>query len=87
VKTVSLSLAAVLLLSACHKSESPAENAAAQLENAADQSDPAAAAVLDNEADALRANGTTPGNAADPNGAVQSAMENAGSAAGDGNTQ
>ena len=69
----------VLLLSGCGN-PSPADNAAAQLENAASQSDPAAAAVLDNEADAIRENGVVAGNSSDPDGTVQRAMENAGDA-------
>ncbi len=43
---------AVLLLAACGRSA--ADNAADQLENAAEQSDPAAASVLDNAAESIR---------------------------------
>jgi len=54
-----LALAAVTTLSAC--SQTPAENTAEQLENAAEQSDPAAAAVLNNAAEqVLEQNSTAP---------------------------
>lgn len=49
-----------------------------QLSNAADQSDPAAAAVLDNAAAQARANGDADGNSS--GGMAQDALENAGQA-------
>ena len=72
-------LALALVLAACGR-PTPADNAADQLENAAEQSDPAAAAVLDNEADAIRDNGAAVGGSSDPDGPVQQAMKNAGEA-------
>jgi hypothetical protein len=78
-KLAHLSLGAALLLAACGGNR-PADNAADQLENAAAQSDPAAAMVLDNEADAIRDNGMVVGNSTDPQGSIQNAMENAGAA-------
>jgi PBP1b-binding outer membrane lipoprotein LpoB len=72
-------LGAALLLTACAK-PSPADNSADQLENAAEQSDPSAAAVLDNEADAIRDSGVVSGNSSDPGSTVQNAMQNAGDA-------
>lgn len=71
---------AILLLLAGCGAPSPAENAADQLERAADQSDPAAATELENRAEAIRAAGTAPGNSSDPAGAVQNAMEAGGNA-------
>ena len=57
--TVLLALTAAAALAAC--SQSPAENTAQQLENAAAQSDPAAAAVLNNAANqVLEQNSTAP---------------------------
>ena len=44
-------LPALLLLAACGGAETPAENAAESLEEAADQSTPRAEAVLENRAD------------------------------------
>lgn len=65
-----LAFAAAAALAAC--SQTPAENTAAQLENAAEQSDPAAAAVLENRAEqVLEQNSTAP---------AQGAMEAAGNA-------
>jgi len=54
---------------------SQSDNAADRLEQAADQSTPEAANVLDNAADQLRS-----GNVADENAAVQGAMQAAGNA-------
>lgn len=67
-----LALVPAALLAACGGG---GDAAADQLDNAAAQSDPAAAAVMANEADALRANGTD-----DVDAAVQQAMDNAGAA-------
>ncbi|HEX8214814.1 MAG TPA: hypothetical protein VF582_05005 [Allosphingosinicella sp.] len=67
-----LTLAAAISLSACGGNDNAVENTAAQLENAADQSDPAAAAVLDNAAEqVLQQNSTAP---------AQGALEAAGNA-------
>jgi hypothetical protein len=63
-----------LALAGCGGS-SPGDNAADRLESAADQSTPAAANVLDNEADRIRDS-----NVADENAAVQGAMQAAGNA-------
>lgn len=69
-------LFALALLAACGQSSTPAENKADQLDAAAAQSTPEAAAVLHNEADAIEAN-----NSADATGAeVQNALQNAGNA-------
>jgi hypothetical protein len=62
-------LATLGALAGCGGS-SPADNAASQLESAADQSSPAAANVLDNAADQLRDSNVT-----DTNAAVQGAMQ------------
>jgi hypothetical protein len=65
-----LLLAAAAAVAAC--SQTPAENTADQLEEAAEQSDPAAAAVLENRADqVLEQNSTAP---------AQGALEAAGNA-------
>ena len=76
-------LAAVLVLAACNSGADTngpvGEDPAASLDNAANQADPAAAAVMRNEADAIR-NGVASGNLSDPDGAVQNAMEQAGQA-------
>jgi hypothetical protein len=71
-------LAAALALAACGQGHSQAD----QLDNAANQADPAAAAVMHNEADEIRANGSDTDLSAG-NGAVQQAMQNAGVAAAD----
>jgi membrane-bound lytic murein transglycosylase B len=55
--TLKAAAMAFLALAACGGSQSPAENTAEALEEAAEQSDPAAAAVLENEADAVREQG------------------------------
>jgi hypothetical protein len=66
-----LLLAALLPLAACGSgSQNPAENAADKLEEAAAQSDPAAAPVLENAADAVREGRASP----------QDAMQQAGNA-------
>jgi len=74
-------LPVLMLTAACGHRDAAAENTADLLDNAAEQSSPAAAAVLENEADAIRDNGTARGNVSDPNGTVQNAMQNAGNAA------
>lgn len=67
-----LILAGAVALTACGGNENAVENTAAQLENAAEQSDPAAAAVLENRADqVLEQNSTAP---------AQGALEAAGNA-------
>ena len=72
--------AALLLLAACAGGSSDqAEAQADTLDNAAQQSTPEAAAVLENRADAIRADGAV-GAPGDPNSSVQQAMENAGAA-------
>jgi hypothetical protein len=76
----SLLVLAALSLAACAKTN-PAENAADMLENAAEQSTPAAADVLDNAADAMRENGVA-ADPADPRGPVQNALEDAANAQG-----
>lgn len=73
-----LSLLAALVplgiaLTAC--SPTAADNSADQLDNAAAQSDPAAAAVLANEADRIREE-----DGIEPNGAAQEALQRAGNA-------
>ena len=75
--------AALALLAACNQGADTngpvGEDPAAALDNAANQADPAAAAVMRNQADQIR-NGVATGNLADPQGAVQNAMEQAGQA-------
>lgn len=76
-------IAACLFLGACHNSDQPGQGNASQadaLDNAAQQSDPAAASVLRNEADDIRSNGTD-ANVADPNSPAQNALQAAGNAA------
>ena len=70
-----IALAAALALAACGGGgqQSPAANAAEQLEDAAEVSNPAAAPVLENGAEAIREQG---GNAAD----AQNVMQDAGNA-------
>jgi hypothetical protein len=72
-------LTAALMLAACGGQNSPAENVAENLEAAADQSDPAAAGVLDNAADAVRETEGT-GVPANPEAMAQNAIEEAGNA-------
>jgi hypothetical protein len=69
-------LAACLLLAACERKNSQAR----QLDRAASQSDPAAAAELHNRADAIRENGSE-ANVADRGSPAQAAMQSAGNAA------
>jgi hypothetical protein len=67
-----LAPALLLALAACGGQQSPAENTADLLDEAAEQSDPAAAAVLENAADQVREqNSTAP---------AQQALENAANA-------
>jgi hypothetical protein len=79
-------LAAFTLLAACGGGQSPAESTADNLEQAADQSDPAGAAVLDNAADAVRETEGT-GVPANPEAMAQNAMAEAGNAQAETNTQ
>lgn len=74
-----LPLAALFALVAC--GSTPAENSADRLEDAAEQSTPEAAAVLENEAEAI-----DQGNAAASDAQAQEALQNAGEAQG-GNSQ
>ena len=75
-----LTLAAILSLAACSGGASDQADAQAdQLENAAQQSTPEAAEVLEQQADAIRDNGTA-GAPGQPGSAVQQAMEKAGQA-------
>ena len=67
-------LAALLSLSACGGA-GPAENTADRLEEAAEQSNPAAAEVLEDAADEIEA-----GNVESPDRAAQQALERAGNA-------
>jgi hypothetical protein len=72
-----LILAAAVTLAACGGPDNAVENTAASLDNAAEQSDPAAAAVLENRADqVLEQNSTAP---------AQGALEAAGNAQASGN--
>ncbi|MEH3107083.1 MAG: hypothetical protein PGN09_07275 [Sphingomonas fennica] len=75
-RLIALPAAALLLsLAACGR-QTPAENKADQLDQAARESDPAAAPVLENAADALR-----DGNAVDPQAALaEGGMAQAGTA-------
>jgi hypothetical protein len=72
-------LSAALILSACGRASPQAD----ALDNAATQADPAAAAAMRNEADQIRDTGNDAA-LADPNGAAQQAMSNAGQAAANG---
>ena len=73
-----LALAAALGLAACGQ-QSQAENSAEALENAAEQSTPEAAALLENRADEIRdQNVTAPIDA--PGSPVQQALQDAGNA-------
>jgi hypothetical protein len=75
-----LTLSAALLLAACSGGTSNQAGAQAdQLENAAEQSTPEAAEVLEQQADAIRDNGTS-GAAGQPGSSVQQAVEKAGEA-------
>lgn len=75
IATLSLALA----LAACSAQSDQAEAQADKLENAAEQSTPEAAAVLQNRADAIREQGAS-GAPGDPGSSVQDAMQNAGNA-------
>ncbi|HEX8667089.1 MAG TPA: hypothetical protein VF727_01790 [Allosphingosinicella sp.] len=68
----SAAFALTLALAACGQS-TPAENSADALENAAEQSTPEAAAVLENAAESIEENGGSPAD-------VQNAMQAAGNA-------
>ena len=75
-----VALIAALSLAACSGAASDQADAQADtLENAAQQSTPEAAEVLEQQADAIRDNGTS-GAAGQPGSAVQQAMEKAGEA-------
>ena len=69
-------IAAVLIVPGCSQGSRQAD----QLDNAANQADPSAAAVMRNEADRMRENGSDADLSA-PGSPVQSAMQNAGDAA------
>jgi ABC-type glycerol-3-phosphate transport system substrate-binding protein len=69
-------LAAILALAACGGGQSPAENTAENLEEAAEQSTPEAADVLENAADRIEDQNIT-----DP-AAAQNALQEAGNAQG-----
>lgn len=71
--------ALALALAACGSNSGPAEQAADQLDNAAAQSTPAAADVLENAAETIRDQGDE-GAIGDPNASVQQAMNQAGAA-------
>jgi hypothetical protein len=68
-------LIALLALAACGENQSPTENTAEQLEEAADQSTDPAAEVLENAADRIEG-----GNAQNAASAAQEALEKAGNA-------
>lgn len=70
-----LALAGAAMLAACSQSDEQAD----RLENAAAQSDPAAAEVLRNEAAAIR-EGDTNTNLSDPSSPAQGALANGGEA-------
>lgn len=75
-KTAAALLAAILLLGACGGGADKAGEAVADnLEQAADQSDPAAAKVLDNAADAIR-----DAHGAEAEATAQAALQEAGNA-------
>ena len=74
-KTMTISILC-LALAACGKSDKQAD----ALDRAASQSDPAAAAELRNQADAIRGS-TDASNVADPNSPAQGALQAAGNAA------
>jgi type VI protein secretion system component VasK len=75
--------ALILLMSAAcsgnSSQQSAADNQADQLDNAAEQSTPEAAAVLENQADAIRDNGAA-GAPGQPGSTTQQALEEAGQA-------
>lgn len=76
--SAALSVAALLVLSACGGG-GQADATADKLEEAAEQSDPAAAQVLENAADEVRDQGAA-APAGQPGSAAQQAMEEAGNA-------
>lgn len=78
-KDAALSLIALLTLSACGGASDQADAQADKLDNAAEQSTPEAAAVLENQADMIRENGAA-GAAGQPGSSVQQAVEKAGEA-------
>lgn len=78
-KIVFPALIAFAALSACSGASSETETQADRLENAASQSTPEAAEVMQDQADAIRANGAA-GEVGTPGGSVQQAMEQAGAA-------
>jgi hypothetical protein len=76
-------LAGCLMVAACGSTNGQSgqgNDQAAALDNAAQQSDPAAAAELRNQADDIRAGGAE-GNLADANSSAQDALQSAGNAA------
>jgi hypothetical protein len=78
-KISAFAFAAFLGLAACSGEQSQSENTADALENAAEQSTPEAAAVLENEADRIREqNVTAPIDA--PGSPAQNALQAAGNA-------
>jgi len=74
-KAVTPLFASLLILSACGGGNNATESTADNLEQAADQSDPAAAEVLDNAADQIRDENVT-----DVNATAQAALQEAGNA-------
>lgn len=75
-------MAACLILGACHHGtdQASANDQAQALDNAAQQSDPAAAPTLRNQADEIRSNGAE-ANLSDPNSPAQNALQAGGKAA------
>lgn len=78
-KNVSI-FALAILATGCSENSVPTNEAANQLEQAAEQSDPAARQVLQDEAADLRNNGHGLIDPAAPDGHVQQALENASNA-------
>jgi hypothetical protein len=76
---VLIASALALSLAACGGTQSSADNAADRLDNAAAQSTPEAAVVLENQADAIRDNDSA-APAGAPGSEVQQAMDKAGAA-------
>lgn len=81
-RPVLLASAVALSLAACGGTQTTADNAADRLDNAADQSTPEAAAVLENQADAIRDQNSA-ASAGAPGSEVQQAMDKAGAAQSD----
>ena len=72
-------LVTLLMLAACGGQQSASENTADQLDAAAEQSTPEAAAVLENQADSIRdRNAAAP--AGQPGSPAQNALQDAGNA-------